>query len=120
MASDRLIQAAEVIADGARRRSSWSTRIPASVHTVAGAGETALIVAGGERAPHAITFEAPGAPYWKHPVYGHGPRKDWHWAAQVPPRRFLLPAAVEECDRAVRVYAEIVDDWAEKAGFTEQ
>lgn len=114
--ADRLTEAAEVIADGARRRSAWSTRIPASVHTVSAGGDTILIVAGGEMAPHAITFEAPGAPYWKHPVWGHGPRETWHWAKQDP-RRFLLPAALEDGDRMLRVLAKEVDDWAHELGF---
>lgn len=117
MASDRLIQAGEVIADLARRLSSWSERIPASIHTISGGGEVVLIVAGGPAAPHAITFEAPGAAYWKHPVFGRGPRKDWHWAVQYP-RRFLLYAAENGADKAVEVYAKVVDDWAEELGFT--
>jgi hypothetical protein len=119
MASPELVQAGEVIADLARKNSAWSERIPASVHTVAGGGEVVLIVAGGAAAPHAITFEAPNAPYWKHPVFGHGPREDWHWAKQDP-RRFLLPAAEDGADKAVEVYAKVVDRWAEELGFTEE
>ena len=116
MAPNRLLEAAEVIADGGRRRSAWSDRIPLSVHTVSRGQFDVLIVAGGERAPHAITFEAPNAPFWKHPVFGHGPRKTWHWVAQDP-RRFLLPAAVEDSDRAVVIIAKQVDDWAAELGF---
>lgn len=111
----RMQQGAEVIADGARRRSAWSERIPASVHTVTGVNEV-LIVAGGPAAPHAITFEAPDAPNWRHPVFGHGPRKTWHWVAQDP-RRFLKPAAEEDGGLAMRVVAKVVNDWAAEAGF---
>jgi hypothetical protein len=112
----RMRQGAEVIADGARRRSAWSQRIPGSVHTVSASADEVLIVAGGAAAPHAITFEAPGAAFWKHPVFGAGPRSTWHWVKQDP-RRFLLPAAEEDGDLAVSVVAKVVDDWAAEAGF---
>lgn len=113
----RLREGAEVIADGARRRSAWSTRIPASGRTIT-AGGTVLIVFGGPRAPHAITFEAPNAANWRHPVYGRGPdRRRWRWVAQIPPRRFLLPAATEDAGNAARVVAKVVDDWGAQLGY---
>ena len=113
----RLIQAGEVIADGARRRSAWSERIPASIHTItADESDTVLIVAGGPEAPHAITFEAPNAPYWKHPVFATGPRDTWHWVKQDP-RRFLKPAAEEDSGHAVRVLSKVINDWASELGL---
>jgi hypothetical protein len=115
----RMQEAAEVIADSARRKSSWSERIPASVHTLTAPGaDTVLIVAGGAPAPHAITFEAPNASYWKHPVFGRGPRETWHWVKQDP-RRFLKPAAEEEAGHSVRVVAQAVNDWAKFLGYDE-
>ena len=117
----RLIQAGEIIADSARRLSSWSERIPASIHTITSEGsDTVLIVAGGEMAPHAITFEAPHAPWWKHPVFGRGPRETWHWVAQIPPRRFLLPAAQEHSEGAAYVISKVIDDWAWDLGFRDE
>jgi hypothetical protein len=116
----RMWEGCQMIAAAARLYSGWSHRIPASIHVEAGGGGVAgdvLIIAGGPPAPHAITFEAPNAPWWKHPVFGHGPRESWHWVAQIPPRRFLKPAAENEFDGAVRVVAQVIDDWAKFAGF---
>ena len=119
--SARLKEAGELVAAAARLYSGWSHRIPGSIHTVmAPAIDTCYVVAGGPGAPHAITFEAPNAPWWKHPVFATGPRETWHWVAQIPPRRFLLPAAENELDGVARVVAQVVDDWAKFAGFTEE
>lgn len=113
----RMKEGAEIIAAAARLYSGWSERIPASIHTMTAADDTQLIIAGGPPAPHAITFEAPNAAFWKHPVFATGPRETWTWTPQIPPRRFLKPAAENEFGRAFRVVAQVVDDWAKFAGF---
>lgn len=112
-----LQDAAEIVADAARRNSSWSERIPASVRTITVSGTEVLVAAGGERAPHAITFEAPNARYWRHPLWARGPRETWDWWPQIPPRRFLLPAANGSVNRVARVFYQAVGDWAKMAGF---
>ena len=114
----RLRQAAEVIADRARANAApWSRRIPPSVriYQLTAGGRIATIAAGGARAPMAYTFEAPYGPVW-HPVWGHGPRKDWHWVRQDP-RPFLAPAGDEAADTAIDVFAEMIDDWEAASGF---
>lgn len=117
----RIKEGAQIIADGVKRRASWSAHIPASVRVTV-AGFTFTISAGGVRAPMAYTFEAParkgkraGYPV-NHPVWGHGPREDWHWVAQ-PPRQFMSPAADEDSDKALVAIAQVVDDWAKENGF---
>lgn len=113
----RLRQAAEVIAARAKVNASWSKRIPRSVriYQLTAHGHIATIAAGGVRAPQAYTFEAPDGPVW-HPVWGHGPRKDWHWVRQEP-RPFLAPAGDEAAEAAVEVFAEMIDDWIAASGF---
>ena len=115
----RLRQAAEVIADRARANAApWSKRIPRSVRVyphLLSHGHIAIVAAGGVRAPMAYTFEAPNGPVW-HPVWGHGPRKDWHWVRQEP-RPFLAPAGEEAADAAIEVFARMIDDWEAASGF---
>jgi hypothetical protein len=98
--------------------SGWSERIPASGHVEDdSAGRGVRIVFGGPPAPHAITFEAPHAPFWKHPVFARGPRPDWNWAPQIPPRRFLLPATEANENDLPEVFAQLVDKWALEFGW---
>ncbi len=83
-----LREGAQVAATAARGFSSWSSRIPGSIH-IDSAGELVLVRAGGANAPHASVFEHGGEPgIFHHPTYGHGP--------YVPQqaRPFLAPAAV--------------------------
>lgn len=113
----RLQDAAEVIADRARELSSWSEMIPRTIHTETMHGVDGVkVVAGGVMAPYAITFEAPDAKNWRHPVFATGPRDTWDWVAQEP-RRFLKPAAEEELGDAAKVLSGVVDDWLIPRGF---
>jgi hypothetical protein len=114
----RLREGAEAIRRAAALFAGWSERIPATGHVDNGFGpDEVRVVFGGPAAPHAITFEAPHAPYWKHPVFARGPRSSWWWVAQIPPRRFLLPAVDAYADEAVHKLAQVVDDWALEFGF---
>ncbi len=81
-------EGAKVTALQARGLSSWSSRIPGSIH-VDGAGDTAFVRAGGAGAPHAGVYEHRGNPgVFHHPTYGHAP-----YVAQAA-RPFLAPAAI--------------------------
>jgi hypothetical protein len=114
----RLLRAANVIADRARAISAtWSTRVPASVRLYQPTARGVTIAAGGTRAPQAYTFENPrgGLGVW-HPVYGHGPRSEWHWVRQTP-RPFLAPAGDEAAGQAADEFAKVCDDWAAASGF---
>lgn len=86
-----LKKSGEIVAESARQKSSWSTRIPASVKVVV-TQKGVAVRAGGESAPHAGTFEGKnnGTPM-RHPVFARGDSANWTWVAQTP-RPFLKPA----------------------------
>lgn len=112
----RFREVAKPIAEAAKVFAKWSRRIPRSIR-ITGTGANIKIVAGGRRAPHAITFEAPEGHPRRHPVYAKGPRSEWTWAPQTP-RRFLRPAADDEhLDAAAEAYGEILDDVTRSFGF---
>lgn len=113
----RLKQAAEIVAADARRiAGTWSRRIPPSV-TVTASTNVAVITAGGPEAPMAWTFEQQGGSReGYHPVYGQGPRSEWHWKWQAP-RPFLAPAAEAMADAAAGQFANVIDDWARMLGY---
>lgn len=104
--SQRLKEAAEVIAVAARSISgSFSKRIPGSIKITGGTTQV-YIQAGGEEAPNAKPFEYGE---W-HPVYAHGPRSGWAWAKQ-PKRPFLEEAADTAADAAAEAFSAVLDDW---------
>ncbi len=133
--ADRLRQAARPIAEDAKHRSSWSSRIPGSVRLLGGASRV-TIAAGGAGAPHAPTFELG----LRHPVFAHGPRRrgplvsghpygplrqgekrrydppGWTWVPQSP-RPFLRPAADAKADEMVRIFSGVIDTWAKQLGY---
>lgn len=113
----RLRQAAEIIADDARLRSSrWSRRVPRSVR-IQGGTSAVTVVAGGPAAPQAYTMEGTntGLPR-RHPVFAHGPRDKWTWVAQTP-RPFMAEAIDAKAEEAFREFAKVIDDWARERGF---
>jgi hypothetical protein len=113
-----LRRGALIILRAAQVFSGWSERIPGSGHLAPGfASDEIRVVFGGPPAPHAITFEAPHAPYWHHPVFARGPRESWRWVAQIPPRRFLLPAVNAYGNTVGDEVAKVVDKWALEFGF---
>lgn len=98
-----LTKAGNIVAEQARENASWSGRISGSIKTSV-TTKGVSVRAGGAGAPHAVTFEGNvngGAR--RHPVFARGPRSNWTWVAQDPPRPFLLPAleanlnAVDQC-----------------------
>ncbi len=94
---------AEVASATAKSLSSWSTRIPGSIHIDA-AGNTVLVRAGGGNAPHAVVYEHGGNPgVFHHPTYGHAP-----WVPQQA-RPFLAPASVVGATAMERVALEETD-----------
>ncbi len=94
---------ARVAETAAKGFSSWSSRIPGSIH-IDSAGNTVIVRAGGSKAPHAAVFEHGGEPgVFHHPTYGHQP--------YVPQqaRPFLAPAAVIGAETTERVALEETD-----------
>jgi hypothetical protein len=110
--ADRLLQAAQVIADQARNNAAgWSARIPPSIRVSGGYPEVFIRSA----APPAYPNEVPGV---KHPVFGgRGTRRPHAPWVTNQHRPFLAPAADQRVNQAAEKFAVIVDDWAIKAGF---
>ena len=84
-------EAGNSIASDAKRRSSWSSRIPGAISVsvrLSGSKTGAVVTVSGRKAPHARPYEGiGGGATYRHPVYG-GP--GWVTAATRP---FLAPAA---------------------------
>lgn len=98
-----ILAQARVIADDAKQRASWSTRIPASIRPSV-SGLSAVVRAGGVNAPHAAALEHAGRQgSFRHPVFADQSltRSDWSWVSQQA-RPFLHPAALDHLDETVR------------------
>ena len=105
MSEDRLREAADVIADDARRRAAvWSRKIPPSI-TVKTAGNVATITAS---APNARPAEL----RLRHPLFGN--RRYWYGP---PGSKFLGPAADAKADDAMTQFSKVIDDWCKRDGF---
>ena len=109
---DRLLEAAKVIAEAAKANAAgWSARIPPSLRT-SGSYPEVFIRSG---APPAYPNEVPGV---RHPVFGgRGTRRpDAPWVTNQH-RPSLAPAADQRANQALEKFAQIIDDWAIKAGY---
>lgn len=102
----RLREAAQVIADAARKISGEFSRRTAASVKITGGTTQVYVVAGGDAAPMAAPFE--NGSY--HPVFAHGPRRSWTWVKQ-PERPFLEEAAAEAGDQAAEAFSAVLDDW---------
>jgi hypothetical protein len=115
----RLREAAQIVADDAKRRSArWSRRVPLSVRLIGGR-RSIVIAAGGQRAPQAYTMEGrnSGRPI-SHPVFGRPDRArdTWTWVPQTP-RPFLREAIDFKQDEMLAAFAKVIDDWAQERGW---
>jgi hypothetical protein len=101
-----LRKAAEPLAVEVRQRySAYSTRLPRAVRIkVKGGGRVVLIEVGGTRTtPHARTVEGlPSGGPARHPVFAKGPRSEWTWVAQTPPRQIVAQVVNQRSDAFVR------------------
>lgn len=78
----------QMVANDAKRRASYSTRIPGSIKVRVTSGGNVKIVAGGPAAADAAPLENRGrSGAFRHPVYGN--RDVW---VEQPARPFLAPA----------------------------
>lgn len=113
-----LRKSGEVVAAAARSNASWSSRIPGSIKVVVQQKGVA-VRAGGDKAPHAVTFEGKnnGQPR-RHPVFARGARSDWTWAAQDPPRPYLKPALSANLDKVIQVVGDELEVAFLQNGFT--
>lgn len=105
-----------VVADDARRRASWSTRIPRAIRvsvTFSGRRPGVAVVVNNTKAPHGRPFEHGGRPgHFRHPTHGHRDR----WVGQQA-RPFLYPALVAKGAEAAGQIADVVDRVTREAGF---
>jgi len=110
--ADRLREAAQVIADQAKlNAAAWSKQIPPSIR-VSGSYPEVVIRAS---APPAYPNEMPDI--W-HPVFGRrGTERFAKPRVKNKHRPFLAPAADEGANKALEKFAQLIDDWAIKAGF---
>ena len=116
-----VLEQAKVIADDARQRAAWSSRIPGSVRASTSGGLSAVVRAGGASAPHAAAFEHAGRQgSFRHPVFANQDeeRTQWSWVSQEA-RPFLHPAALDRLDETVRALGvaviEAVDEQIRRA-----
>ena len=107
-----LREGGEIVADEARARSSWSTRIPGSIR-VRSSGIRVSVVAGGAKAPDAAPYENKGVDgFFRHPVFGN--REVW---VDQKARPFLRPAAEATAPRVTEKVLENVSKVLDDAGF---
>lgn len=103
---DRLVQAANELADGIRQVSStFSRKIPESVD-VRPAGEDLVFVVAD--APNADPIENGK----RHPLFGD--REHWYKMKKIP---FMEQGVKYSIDDAAEVYGKTVDDWLHEVGW---
>ena len=106
---DGLEEAGELIADEARARSNYSSKIPGSIHTeMAGPG----LVRVGSTLREAVAIENRGKGFVRHPLYG---TRD-HWYSNPQPA-FLHPAAEARRAEARDKVVEVVHEAFVEAGL---
>lgn len=100
--------AGRIVADDAKRRAAWSTRIPKATRVSVALAQRrpgVSVVVNRKKAPHARPYEHGGRPgRFRHPVYGN--RRVW-----VPQqaRPFLEPALEARGDAAAAQIEQAVD-----------
>jgi HK97 gp10 family phage protein len=96
-----------LVAAEAKRRSSWSTRIPGSIKvSITNLGTGIKVTANGAKAPDAAPYENKGqSGNFRHPVFGNTDV----WVSQKA-RPFLAPAAEAKAEEVTEAFAEAVDD----------
>lgn len=119
----RLREAGQMVANDARSRASWSSRIPGTVRMTTSFRldrEGVTVIAGNSATPHARPYEdVAGKGKFRHPVFAdtkNFTRKGWTWVTQVS-RPFLFPAAKANEAAATAAIRSALDDAAKALGF---
>lgn len=109
-------RAAQPVLEEARRRASWSSRIPGATKISArfsGRRAGVSIVVSAAQAPHGRPYEHMGAPgTFRHPVFGNRDR----WVPQSA-RPFLFPAARAKAEAAANEIDRAVVEVLRRTGF---
>lgn len=107
---------ADVVVQDARRRASWSTRIPGAIRIginfSSGSRAGVTVIGSVKKAPHLRVYEHLGfeAPF-RHPVYGRNV-----WVSQMA-RPFLFPSVAAHAEDVDKAIGEAIDQVAHKHGF---
>lgn len=114
----KLRQAGRLVAEDAKRRAAWSSRIPGTIRVRTSFRENrenVTVLAGDSGAPHARPYEGISVRggTFRHPVYGN---RD-NWVAQEA-RPFLFPAAVANQIQAADLISSALTDAAIALGFS--
>ena len=105
---DRLVQAANELADGIREVSStFSRKIPESVDVRPAGADLVFVVA---TAPNADPIENGK----KHPLFGIWVNKPQMWMKKIP---FMEQGVKYAIDDAAEIYGKTVDDWLKEVGW---
>jgi hypothetical protein len=113
----KLRKAGQLVADDAKQRASWSSRIPGTVRvrtSVRANRENVKVLAGNASAPHARPYEGLSSQgnTFRHPVYGRDT-----WVSQAT-RPFLFPAAAANEVQAGELISSALTDAAIALGFS--
>ena len=112
----KLRKAGRIVADDAKVRAAWSTRIPRAIRvttTFSGKNPGVRVQVNKDRAPHARPYEHGGSPgTFRHPRWGD--RRMWF---NQKARPFLAPALAAKNEEAGKAIAEAVDETTRDAGF---
>lgn len=106
----------DVVVQDARRRASWSTRIPGAIRIginfSSGSRAGVTVVGSVAKAQHLRVYEHLGfkAPF-RHPVYGRNV-----WVSQMA-RPFLFPAVAAHAEDVDKAIGEVIDKVARAHGF---
>jgi hypothetical protein len=114
----KLRQAGQLVANDAKQRASWSSRIPSSIRVRTSFRENrenVKVLAGDSNSPHARPYEGLGVrgATFRHPVYGN---RD-NWVSQET-RPFLFPAAEANQVAAADLISSALTDAAIAIGFS--
>lgn len=100
--------AGKVVADDAKARASWSTKIPRAIKvsvTFAGSRQGVSVIVNKNKAPSGRPFEHGGRDgTFRHPVFGN--REVW---VSQKARPFLAPALQAKGDEAAKQIEQVVD-----------
>jgi hypothetical protein len=114
----KLVKAGQLVSADAKRRASWSSRIPGTVRVRTSFQENrenVKVLAGGPGAPHARPYEGLSVmgDVFRHPVYGN---KE-NWVSQET-RPYLFPAAEANQIQAAELISSALTDAATALGFS--
>lgn len=105
-----LVDVGQAVVEDAKRKASWSTRIPQTIRARASGLNAVTVSAGGASAPHAKPIEHGGAPgSFRHPVFGD--KSNW---VDQPARPFLHPAAIDRLQEHAERVAGVLSVEVEK------